>query len=217
MADRLVSDESGVGGPRRAGRRFRPSLNDRLETRVVPAAPAAAAAVAVAPAARPRGASAPVGLDGWNSQAAWQWMEGRWSLVGDVLGRTVPVPGGIRFSVGPDGVRDVPGAATPSAALSELTGALPFVTFGPDGAPSLTMSSVTPGQPPAVLRAVSATRTSVTFAGNVDPANDPGATPVVLRATLKRSGPSAFRIDADAQFGPVPMHVLTYKARKLPG
>jgi hypothetical protein len=79
------------------------------------------------------------------------------------------------------------------------------------------MSSATPGQPPATLRAVSATRNSVTFAGDVDPANDAGATPVSLRATLKRSGPSGFQIESDAQFGPVPMHILTYRARKLPG
>ena len=81
MADRLVSDESGIGIPRRARRRSRPAVNDPLETRDGPA-------VAVA---RPRGASAPGALDGWNSQAAWRWMEGLWTLAGEALG---PLAGG---------------------------------------------------------------------------------------------------------------------------
>lgn len=152
---------------------------------------------------RPR----PVPLDVWNTPDAWGWLAGPWSLKGESLGRTVSVPGGVRFSVGPDGVSDVP-VDGPRVGVA---GPIGFVSFGRDGVPTLTLSS--PGAPAALLPAVSATKTSVTFEADVDPTGQ-GATPLLLRATLRRSGPSAFSLDADARLGHVPMHVLRYSARK---
>lgn len=144
-------------------------------------------------------------LDAWSRPSAWRWLEGRWALSGTLLG--VPVaPAGdtLRLSVGADGVvfESRPGCS------------LPIITFECDGRPSVHLEGMAGEGSTAALRAVAATRRSVTFQ-DVISAGSP--VPAVLRVTLRRAGPNIFHIVGDTAVGPSPVPMLAYTALKLNG
>lgn len=173
---------------------------------------AASAPVADAPA-RPRAdrrerATSPLdALDAWSRPDAWRWLEGRWALSGTVMGVPVAPPGDVlRLAVDSVGVTFKPGA--------DGTFPLPVITFDDDGRPAVRLEGLDGDGPSTALRAVAATRRSVTFQDSVSAGS---AAPAVMKFTIRRAGPNIFHVIGDTGVGPAPVPLLAYTALKLNG
>jgi hypothetical protein len=165
-----------------------------------------------------------VTLTRWNDPSAWRWVDGHWSsrveltmrgpLLGDLGADLMPrftIQSVDRWLVDADGVW---------VALAGPQGLPPApmnieVTFGRDSRPTLTLNGED-GRP-TTLRAVAATRSSITFRGRPIAIDERGVSRgAPLEVTIQRVGATGLRVLGSVGDGPLHTRLFTYEARKGP-